>query len=474
MSSAKKLDHEEFRIEQGRFNVVRESRLEPEMPCFFRIGGDKYRVLDYSTFGLSILMEQPTSIEYVEKCTFSFGQLDIPGLTVRKSYFHENPTGGYKCGVEIVEGEIDIDMINAYQTAIDVIEQARQSIIGDVSVPVEFQVKTLAIKSKFTEIAGIVNDAGKELLSHTSAEKNIYLEKVFAEFFSSFLHDTIVFALDDLKQTIDHVDRETQLKALQFFRTELGEVIFAAPFVDRIAKKPYGYAGDFEMMNQIYNNDMLGETLFARCFNKAFLEAPASKAVRNRSEYLYGKLVSEVESRPGQVVKILSVASGPAREIQLILERSPHLADRLQIDLLDQDLRSLKMAKVSLLRLARKAGVELKINYVNLAIKNVLENKLSTGPYDMIYSAGLFDYFSDAVARLAGAALYRHVGKGGKLIIGNFNITNPSRFIMECGGDWHLVHRSVDEMKALFCPIAPNTIIESESENINLFAVMER
>ena len=228
------------------------------------------------------------------------------------------------------------------------------------------------------------------------------------------------------------------------------------------------------MMNHIYNNDLLGETLFARCFNKAILEAPASRAVRNRSEFLFRKIKDFVESRKGEPLRILSVASGPAREIQLLLERCPDLVKQVQIDLLDQDLQSLKMAKVSLGRLFRKTGAEVRVSYVNLAIKNILESGLEGGPYDMIYSAGLFDYFSDAVARIAASALYRNLADKGRMIIGNFNIENPTRFLMECGGDWHLIHRSGDDMKKVLRKLPGTLSIEMEDENINLFAVLDK
>lgn len=474
MSATPKLDHEEFTVEKDRFKVVREGRREPDMPCTLEMKGVKYHVIDYSTFGLSIAIDQSLDFEFADRATFSLGAVDVTELSVRVTYKQKRDGDRLKCGIEIVEGEIDMDMLDSYRTALDVIELARSSFIGDASIPVEFQLKTLALKSKFYAVSKVVNDAGRTILAHSSATKNRHMEQTFAEFFSPFLRDTFTALVDDLQSSIKPLSRPLQLKAQEFFRKEVGEFIFSAPFVDRIHKKPYGYAGDFEMMNHIYNNDLLGETLFARCFNKAILEAPASRAVRNRSEFLFRKIKDFVEQRKGEQVRILSVASGPAREIQLLLERCPDLAKQVQIDLLDQDLQSLKMAKVSLGRLFRKTGAEVRVSYVNLAIKNILETGLEGGPYDMIYSAGLFDYFSDAVARIAASALYRNLADKGRMIIGNFSIENPTRFIMECGGDWHLIHRSADDMKKVLRKLPGTLSIEMEDENINLFALLDK
>lgn len=474
MSNETRLEHENFRIEAERFKIVRDTRREPSMPCYLELDQQKFKVNDYSTFGVSIITNESVSREVFDNCVFSYGPLGIEKLTLRHVRSQEMPEGRQKHGFEIISGEIDTILISTFKTAKATLENVKNEIAGDGEIPISFQVMTLALKSKFDKISRIINDASNALKNQSKSQKIADIEEIYADYFSRYLHDVILDLLNNLEKTLAGTTREVQIKAHQFFRAELGQYIFSSPFVERVYKKPYGYAGDFEMMNLIYNKELLGDNLFAKCLNRAILETPASKAVRNRSEYLYRKLKNLLEINPDSTIRVLSVASGPAREVQLLIKRDPHLAKRLVVDLLDQDLRSLKMAKVVFARLCREMEIELPINYFNLAIKNILEHGLSTGPYDMIYSAGLFDYFSDPVARLAASNLYKFLKPGAELVVGNFNEINPSRFLMECVGDWHLIHRSVKSMTDLFNSITPNLRIEMEEENVNLFAVLVR
>jgi hypothetical protein len=64
------------------------------------------------------------------------------------------------------------------------------------------------------------------------------------------------------------------------------------------------------------------------------------------------------------------------------------------------------------------------------------------------------------------------VKPGGEMIIGNFNVENPSRRIMEILGDWFLNHRSEDELMrfALQAGISKDDIeVIREPLGINLF-----
>ncbi len=92
--------------------------------------------------------------------------------------------------------------------------------------------------------------------------------------------------------------------------------------------------------------------------------------------------------------------------------------------------------------------------------------------FDLLYSAGLFDYFSDPVAQLAAKALFKRLKPGGQLIIGNFNLTAPNQFAMRLALDWSLIYRSCDDLKRLFGDLGGVLSIEQEPEGVNLFCVI--
>ncbi len=75
--------------------------------------------------------------------------------------------------------------------------------------------------------------------------------------------------------------------------------------------------------------------------------------------------------------------------------------------------------------------------------------KTDPGKFHFIYSMGLFDYLSTPVAKAIINKLYQLLMPGGKLVVGNFHVSNPSKHFMEYWGDWHLIHRTEQEFKNL-------------------------
>jgi SAM-dependent methyltransferase len=91
--------------------------------------------------------------------------------------------------------------------------------------------------------------------------------------------------------------------------------------------------------------------------------------------------------------------------------------------------------------------------------------------FDLIWSGGLFDYFSDRMfVRLLGRLL-KAVRPGGEVIIGNFSPSNPSRAYMELLGGWCLEYRSKQQLLDLAQELVSGDeiSIEGEPEGVILF-----
>lgn len=83
------------------------------------------------------------------------------------------------------------------------------------------------------------------------------------------------------------------------------------------------------------------------------------------------------------------------------------------------------------------------IAYVNSNIFRYQTKK----SFDFIWSAGLFDYLNDAAFVKLLKRFKAWQKKGVEIVIGNFNEAhNPSLNYMEILGDWHLIHRTEDEL----------------------------
>ena len=68
---------------------------------------------------------------------------------------------------------------------------------------------------------------------------------------------------------------------------------------------------------------------------------------------------------------------------------------------------------------------------------------------------GLFDYLTPPVARAVLEKLYQLLKPGGELMIGNFHVSNPSKYYMEYWADWVLYYRTEEEFRDL--PKDPTT-----------------
>jgi hypothetical protein len=291
---------------------------------------------------------------------------------------------------------------------------------------------------------------------------------------ASALRDAVDPYLEVLSREIGFAAPAPWRAASRYFHDRFGALIDLSPVAARCFRKPLGYAGDFEMMNMVYRNESLGDTLFGRSLSRFLLDSDAGQAVRNRAAYLAGKIkAAAARGGPHRPARILSVAAGPAMELQQILRTDPALVrtGRAEITLLDQDASALRHAREQIGARAAHAGVEVALQCLNTSIRTVIAEGLN-GSYDLIYSAGLFDYLNDRTARAAGSRLVEALAPGGHAVIGNFGTANPTRPLLELILDWALHHRSASDLHQLFGDIGIGITIEQEATGINLFAVI--
>ena len=240
----------------------------------------------------------------------------------------------------------------------------------------------------------------------------------------------------------------------QFGEEFLNETIQGFAF-----RKPYGYAGDFMIIDKIYTYNVSGNLEY-QIWDKYFHQHSAPKAVRNRKEY-FKKLLSEKLNK-NHNLSLLNVASGPARDIfELYSTLKSH--QNLTTTCVEMDPNAIDYAK-------KLNGYFLdKISFVE---RNIFRYQTST-KYDVIWSAGLFDYFEDKAFVMILKRFKDWLSPGGEIVIGNFNEdNNPSRDYMELFGEWYLNHRTVEQLISLATKAGferNNISIGREEENVNLF-----
>lgn len=222
-----------------------------------------------------------------------------------------------------------------------------------------------------------------------------------------------------------------------------------------IRQKPFGYAGDYSIIDRIYLKDI---SPAFRKWDAFSVNHPAAEAVRNRKDYFL-KTMQQKISRSKQL-QLLNVASGPARDLcQLYKQIHP---DSLQTTCIEYDKRAISHAQKVCDHYLRH------ISFIN---ENIFRFDTEE-QYDLVWSAGLFDYFDNKTFVRVLRKFIRWASPGGEIIVGNFSDDNPSRAYMEIFGDWHLEHRSPETLIELAeeAGARPEQIkVDTEPLGINLF-----
>lgn len=261
--------------------------------------------------------------------------------------------------------------------------------------------------------------------------------------------------LEALSRVTRDFDRTEHERHGSYLRRMLWDHLMTSEIHRRTNLKPRGYAGDAEMMELLYQDRWAGRTLFSKLLHKHAVEQPAAQAVRNRRGLIARQLAERCGARGeaggGAPVRALSVACGPAWELR-DLYRAPEDASRLQLTLLDQDPAALDCARACVAEREAALGCALPVAYVEDSVRTMLRTPRIAerfGHFDFIYSMGLFDYLTPPVARAVVTRLFELLAPGGRLVVGNYHVDNPSRWYMAYWLDWALYYRTEEELLAL-------------------------
>lgn len=238
-------------------------------------------------------------------------------------------------------------------------------------------------------------------------------------------------------------------KLKKIFEKRYRQYFLYGEFIRRSFEKPYGYAGDFKIIDDIYQNQprTIG---FDRLWDNYFQQLAAPKAIRERKEDFKKIIINFVKEHRNKNIRIMNLASGPAREIKELIEGdSDGLFPNVIFDCYDFDISALDYAKQLL---DKKSNVNFfQKNAIRLALKKDIREDI-TGSYDLIYSTGLFDYLDERIAVRLVNNLGKVLKKDGLMVISNATdkYNNPSAGWMEWVADWYLIYRSNVEFKQIF------------------------
>ena len=216
-------------------------------------------------------------------------------------------------------------------------------------------------------------------------------------------------------------------------------VLHQDPFTERAYRKPRGYAGDAIMLDLMYGSapipedtSAIGATVYAATSGSA-----AGESVKMRRNLLASYIddaALEYE-RP----HVLSVAAGHLREGQRCRALASGLLGRFVA--LDQDARSLSVVEAE--------QAHFGVTPCRASIRRLLTRNAGLTEFDVIYSAGLYDYLDTPLATALTRALFSALNSKGRLLVANFAPELPDVGYMEAIMDWWLIYRDEDALLSL-------------------------
>lgn len=226
--------------------------------------------------------------------------------------------------------------------------------------------------------------------------------------------------------------------------------------------KPFGYAGDFMLIEKIYQYVVNPDPRY-RNWDIFFHNQPAAKAVRNRKQYFLRTCRNLVAEKKN--AKVLVLGSGPATDVYEFLSSTGRKDITFDLVDLDQNAIDYSMRKNNIFR------DQITFNRINAL--RYTPFKL----YDLIWTAGLFDYFKDKHFSFLIRKYYNCLTEDGRMIIGNFSTKNPSRNLMENIIEWFLNLRTESDLFRIAGDAGVDkelVSIDKEPLGINLFLVLRK
>jgi len=283
--------------------------------------------------------------------------------------------------------------------------------------------------------------------------------------------DKVYQDIADFERENAEKDEARVYKLKKIFEKRYRPYFLHGEFIKWSYEKPLGYPGDFKIIDDIYQNQPR-TTGFSRLWDNYFQQLAASKATRERKDDFKKIILEFIKERQGKDVRIMSLASGPAREIKELIGDNPDsLFSKVVFDCYDLDIRALDYAK-------NLIGNDAKVNFfqknaIRLALKKDIKSEIPWD-YDLIYSTGLFDYLDERIAvRLVGNLRYL-LKKNGIMAIANVSEkhNNSSASWMEWVAEWCLIYRSENEFAKIF--IDAGFLLEDLQIKLQCSKVMQR
>lgn len=426
-------------------------KLFPGTPPRVRARENFYQINNICLGGIAATTRQPEDgFEVGETLPISIQQSGIPIFEFLASVCRsEKNVFGAKIAFKFVDGFIEFDkLLNRNLQAQIITKTSLAGPDGARLVPQEYRVLCADVLKLLRAYRSILSPDAAHLKEYSGHIDNNAAfdacEDRLLQHWRSLWHT----ANDIVRTVMDDRERLAATKEL----TELvltPEMRFGA-VIDRAYVKPLGYPGDFEIMNYVYDWKRVGGTVYEMLVHRIGLDV--SEFVKTRMDVVRNQMGETIRREIGRPARILSLGSGPAREVELFLTGAAAQNGRAEFTLIDQEQAALRYAHERIYPHTLKSRGRHSVRALNISFTDILRgiSAMNDLPQqDLIYSLGLFDYLTNRRATSLVQRLYSMLAPGGMLIIGNMNETPLSGlWPLEFITDWALYYRDDPQMLA--------------------------
>jgi len=295
----------------------------------------------------------------------------------------------------------------------------------------------------FQRYLGKIKDINDEITSsNVSLNDEIYIK-------IKYENDNILKISEELISNIK--SKKIKKEISKIFR-EIQVDPYESVIVNKGYIKEYGYSGDFEMMNFVYNQKIVSTSERGKYWDKYFLENAYADSVRRRKDKMAKNLHDLVSKENRKKINILNLPCGPARDVKDFLRQNEIREDlHIAITCIDQDKEALKYAKESINDIPKNINLVFKQGNILHYLRNPNKYKDELGMFDVVYSIGLADYLSDKLLKNMIKFSWNLLRKKGKIIF-SFKIHDRDPYAPlapKWWCDWSFVSRNIEDVKAL-------------------------
>jgi len=282
----------------------------------------KGRLIDFNRFGVRFFLEGESSIQNEEiiedlKIYFDSRKIYEGKAQIRNASPSKEVT---EYGAIVLDSSIDIDMaiIAREKFLFGQTDIAFQDTVTNIKLlERDFKIKVSDLRYLLDSIKERL-EKEQEKIDHIYSQEyqQLLLQERLESASLSFkkeIHDLIM----GIDQQVRKLPKEAEDFAKLYYHRCLNVYYKDSKYARRAITKPLGYAGDYEIMNIVYNDIDAGKTLWEKFMSRMLATVPPAQAVRNRADYLFGEL-KRLDHLSN--TNIMSLACGPSKEVQMYLE----------------------------------------------------------------------------------------------------------------------------------------------------------